>query len=239
MAGLANLCTHAVAKKTDSYQQDLYLHHYCTHIIASGIKTLFNNQYSTITTSYVHQLLFQSSPKFKCFSGNRWIAILNKQAATVPTVDISQLLSENRSNINTKIYCYTLCTRKCHRLNPTLIKHPQWNTFWCSFQYITCFRYGGNAKVVHFLGKTKPWSYTFDPKGKQITGSAHEATIHPTFLLDWWTLYSSTVVPMLQEQYGDQPFHSGCVEVNIRFVAFIYTVVYSWRGKRPNWKCTF
>lgn len=75
-------------------------------------------------------------------------------------------------------------------------------------------RYGGNAKVVHFLGKTKPWNFTYDPKAKQIGGSVHEATTHPTFLLDWWSLYSSEVVPMLQEQYGDQPFHSGCVEVS-------------------------
>lgn len=80
--------------------------------------------------------------------------------------------------------------------------------------FMAYFRYGGNAKVVHFLGKTKPWSYTFDPKAKQITGSVEKATTHPTFLLDWWSLYSSAVVPMLQEQYGDKPFHSGCVEVS-------------------------
>ncbi|KAM9337598.1 glycogenin-1b isoform 2-T2 [Symphorus nematophorus] len=81
------------------------------------------------------------------------------------------------------------------------------------YTYLPAFKqYGGNAKVVHFLGKTKPWSYTFDPKAKQIAGSVHEATAHPSFLLDWWTLYSSCVVPMLQEQYGDRPFHSGCVE---------------------------
>lgn len=76
------------------------------------------------------------------------------------------------------------------------------------------FRFGGNAKVIHFLGKTKPWSYTYDPKSKQITGSVQEATTHPSFLLDWWALYSSAVVPVLQEEFGDQPFHSGCVEVN-------------------------
>lgn len=68
--------------------------------------------------------------------------------------------------------------------------------------------------MVHFLGKTKPWNFTYDPKAKQIGGSVHEATTHPTFLLDWWSLYSSEVVPMLQDQYGDLPFHSGCVEVN-------------------------
>lgn len=79
---------------------------------------------------------------------------------------------------------------------------------------LTPFRYGGNAKVVHFLGKTKPWSYTFEPKAKRIAGSGQEAATHGTFLLDWWTLYSDTVVPMLQKQYGDQPFHSGCIEVS-------------------------
>ncbi|XP_053268045.1 glycogenin-1b isoform X1 [Pleuronectes platessa] len=81
------------------------------------------------------------------------------------------------------------------------------------YTYLPAFKqYGGNAKVVHFLGQTKPWSYTFDPKAKKITGSVNEATTHPTFLVDWWTLYSSAVVPMLKEQYGDKPFQSGCVE---------------------------
>jgi len=81
------------------------------------------------------------------------------------------------------------------------------------YTYLPAFKqYGGNAKVVHFLGKTKPWSYTFDPQAKQIVGNAQEATTHPTFLLDWWNLYSSAVVPMLQDQYGEKPFHSGFVE---------------------------
>ncbi|XP_026147665.1 glycogenin-1b isoform X1 [Mastacembelus armatus] len=83
------------------------------------------------------------------------------------------------------------------------------------YTYLPAFKqYGHNAKVVHFLGKTKPWSYTFDPKTKQLTGSVHEATAHPAFLLDWWNLYTSAVMPMLQEQYGEQPFQplSDCVE---------------------------
>lgn len=81
------------------------------------------------------------------------------------------------------------------------------------YTYLPAFKkYGGNAKVVHFLGKTKPWGYTYDPKAKRITGSVSEASTHSTFLLDWWSLYYNKVVPMLQKQYGDQPFHSGCVE---------------------------
>ncbi|CAB1350046.1 unnamed protein product [Coregonus sp. 'balchen'] len=81
------------------------------------------------------------------------------------------------------------------------------------YTYLPAFKqYGGNAKVVHFLGQTKPWSYTYDPETKRISGDMQEASTHPTFLLDWWMLYSSSVVPMMTEGYGDQPFHSGCVE---------------------------
>ncbi|CAG04268.1 unnamed protein product, partial [Tetraodon nigroviridis] len=81
------------------------------------------------------------------------------------------------------------------------------------YTYLPAFKqFGQNAKVVHFLGKTKPWSYTYDPKSKQISGDVLEAAMHPSFLLGWWELYSSAVVPVLQEQFGDQPFHSGCVE---------------------------
>lgn len=70
--------------------------------------------------------------------------------------------------------------------------------------------------MVHFLGKTKPWSYTYDPKSMRVSGNVSDAATHPSFLLDWWKLYSSAVVPALQEQFGDQPFHSGCVEVTER-----------------------
>ncbi|XP_028813634.1 glycogenin-1-like [Denticeps clupeoides] len=81
------------------------------------------------------------------------------------------------------------------------------------YTYTPAFKqYGGNAKVVHFLGKTKPWGYTFDPKQRRIRGDVQEASAHPSFLLEWWTIYSSLVVPMLQQEYGDQPFLSGCEE---------------------------
>uniref|UniRef100_A0A2I4AQ41 glycogenin glucosyltransferase n=1 Tax=Austrofundulus limnaeus TaxID=52670 RepID=A0A2I4AQ41_AUSLI len=81
------------------------------------------------------------------------------------------------------------------------------------YTYLPAFKqFGDNAKVVHFLGETKPWTYTFDPQTKQLCGGMQEAPTQPAFLLDWWTLYASAVVPMLQEQYGDKPFVSGCLE---------------------------
>lgn len=96
------------------------------------------------------------------------------------------------------------------------------------------FRFGQNAKVVHFLGKNKPWRYTYDPKSKRISGNVSDATAHPSFLLDWWKLYSSTVVPALQEQFGDQPFHSGCVEVSEQPSSFSRSLILLLPGQQQQ-----
>ncbi|XP_031440133.1 glycogenin-1b isoform X2 [Clupea harengus] len=81
------------------------------------------------------------------------------------------------------------------------------------YTYAPAFKqFGSNAKVVHFLGNTKPWSYTFDPKARSVRGDVQEASSNPSFLLEWWTVYASSVVPMMNREYGDQPFHSGCEE---------------------------
>ncbi|KAJ8376022.1 hypothetical protein SKAU_G00066020 [Synaphobranchus kaupii] len=80
------------------------------------------------------------------------------------------------------------------------------------YSYLPAFKqYGANAKVVHFLGKTKPWSYTYDTKRKSLKGDLQESSSHPTYLLMWWEIYSMTVLPMLFKEFGDQPFHTGCV----------------------------
>ncbi|XP_023661580.1 glycogenin-1-like [Paramormyrops kingsleyae] len=80
------------------------------------------------------------------------------------------------------------------------------------YSYLPAFKqYGSNAKVVHFLGKTKPWSYTYDTTGKRVVATVQESSTHPGFLLKWWDIYASTVAPLLVKLHGDQQFHSGCV----------------------------
>ncbi|KAF7708957.1 hypothetical protein HF521_018014 [Silurus meridionalis] len=75
------------------------------------------------------------------------------------------------------------------------------------YTYLPAFKqYGSNAKVVHFLGKTKPWSYTYDPNQRRVQGDVQEASSHPGYLLEWWSLYSSCVLPLKQQQeLADQP----------------------------------
>lgn len=73
-------------------------------------------------------------------------------------------------------------------------------------------RYGHNAKVVHFLGKAKPWHHSYDAQRGEVIGHGPSADPHqlqPDYLLSWWQLYSKSVVPLLQRAYGDAPFCSG------------------------------
>lgn len=86
----------------------------------------------------------------------------------------------------------------------------------CVFLAAACFhRYGHDAKVVHFLGKVKPWNLAYDAQRGKVKGHSPSSDVyqlHPDYLLMWWQLYSKDVLPLLQRAYGDTPFISGFVE---------------------------
>ncbi|XP_019486919.1 PREDICTED: glycogenin-1 isoform X1 [Hipposideros armiger] len=71
------------------------------------------------------------------------------------------------------------------------------------YSYLPAFKaFGANAKVVHFLGRTKPWNYAYDPKTKTVRSEPHDpTTTHPQFLHLWWDIFTSSVFPLLQ-QFG-------------------------------------
>lgn len=61
-------------------------------------------------------------------------------------------------------------------------------------------RFGTNAKVVHFLGRMKPWNYSYDFKAKTVKDDAHDPTmIHPEFLDMWWDTFVTNILPLLQQ----------------------------------------
>lgn len=81
---------------------------------------------------------------------------------------------------------------------------------------VCCYRYGHEAKVVHFLGKVKPWNYSYDTQRREVKGHSLPADLrqmNPDYLLMWWELYSKSVLPLLQQAYGDTPFNTGCTQV--------------------------
>ncbi|KGL92755.1 Glycogenin-1, partial [Charadrius vociferus] len=71
------------------------------------------------------------------------------------------------------------------------------------YSYLPAFKaFGANTKVVHFLGSTKPWNYTYDSRTKSIKGTMDDPKIvHPEFLNMWWDTYIANVLPLL-EQHG-------------------------------------
>lgn len=80
---------------------------------------------------------------------------------------------------------------------------------------LCCHRYGHDAKVVHFLGKVKPWHHSYDAQRGEVRGQSPDSCqLHPDYLLMWWQLYSTSVLPLLQRAYGDTPFNTGYTEVD-------------------------
>ncbi|XP_049641310.1 glycogenin-1 isoform X2 [Suncus etruscus] len=69
------------------------------------------------------------------------------------------------------------------------------------YSYLPAFKaFGANAKVVHFLGRIKPWNYTYDPKTKSVRSEGQDPTMaHPEFLQLWWNVFTSSVLPVLQQ----------------------------------------
>uniref|UniRef100_A0A673CFA0 glycogenin glucosyltransferase n=2 Tax=Sphaeramia orbicularis TaxID=375764 RepID=A0A673CFA0_9TELE len=82
------------------------------------------------------------------------------------------------------------------------------------YSYLPAFKqYGRDAKVVHFLGKVKPWSYSYNAQRGEVKGhSLSQDQLHPDYLLMWWQIYAKSVLPLLQKAYGDAPFDSGFAE---------------------------
>ncbi|XP_012731188.2 glycogenin-1a isoform X1 [Fundulus heteroclitus] len=87
------------------------------------------------------------------------------------------------------------------------------------YSYLPAFKqYGHDAKVVHFLGKVKPWNYSYDTQRGEVRGhsaSPDPCQMHPDYLLQWWQLYAASVLPLLQKAYGDAPFSTGFVEQRV------------------------
>ncbi|XP_053435319.1 glycogenin-2 isoform X2 [Nycticebus coucang] len=61
-------------------------------------------------------------------------------------------------------------------------------------------QFGSSAKVVHFLGATKPWNYKYNPQTGSVleqgpaSGCPHQAS----FLNLWWTIYQDRVLPLYE-----------------------------------------
>ncbi|MEE6469040.1 hypothetical protein FKM82_008477 [Ascaphus truei] len=89
------------------------------------------------------------------------------------------------------------------------------------YTYIPAFKqFGSEAKVVHFIGTPKPWNCKYSPQTRWIVEeeslSGHQ---HLSFLVLWWEIYISDILPLLAEPEkiegtnSQQQHHFGRIEL--------------------------
>ncbi|XP_053166874.1 glycogenin-1 isoform X2 [Hemicordylus capensis] len=93
------------------------------------------------------------------------------------------------------------------------------------YSYLPAFKaFGTNAKVVHFLGRMKPWNYTYDSKAKSVKEDAQDATmIHPEFLNMWWDTFVTNILPLLQQHGAIKDAATGVKALS----GLVYTLAFS------------
>ncbi|XP_041125978.1 glycogenin-1-like isoform X1 [Polyodon spathula] len=80
------------------------------------------------------------------------------------------------------------------------------------YSYLPAFKqYGAETKVVHFLGRVKPWNCRYDSKTKSVTGDSQDLSmLHPEFLNMWWDIFSMSMQPLLAEHGVVSHSEPGC-----------------------------
>ncbi|KAM5127263.1 glycogenin-2 [Callospermophilus lateralis] len=116
-----------------------------------------------------HQLLLQHATEHGSFDGADQ-GLLNSFFSDWPTADIHKHLP----------FIYNLTSNAAYTYSP-------------AFQ-----QFGSGAKVVHFLGSTKPWNCTYDPQTGSVSeqGAGSGPRQHVTFLNLWWRLFQEGARPL-------------------------------------------
>uniref|UniRef100_A0A8C0AGA5 glycogenin glucosyltransferase n=1 Tax=Bos mutus grunniens TaxID=30521 RepID=A0A8C0AGA5_BOSMU len=71
-----------------------------------------------------------------------------------------------------------------------------------TYTYSPAFKqFGSSAKVVHFLGSSKPWNYKYNPQtGSVLEEGSGRANQHQTsFLNQWWGIYHRSILPLCED----------------------------------------
>ncbi|XP_077891363.1 glycogenin-2 isoform X3 [Ictidomys tridecemlineatus] len=124
-----------------------------------------------------HQLLLQHATEHGSFDGADQ-GLLNSFFRDWPTADIHKHLP----------FIYNLTSNAAYTYSP-------------AFQ-----QFGSSAKVVHFLGSTKPWNCTYDPQTGSVSeqGAGSGPRQHVTFLNLWWRLFQEGARPLYPTSHAQE-----------------------------------
>ncbi|XP_066266655.1 glycogenin-1-like isoform X2 [Branchiostoma lanceolatum] len=73
------------------------------------------------------------------------------------------------------------------------------------YSYLPAFnRFGGDVKIVHFIGPIKPWHHQYDSRSGTVKPHPNQDSTlpphHMDFLQAWWDVFMNRVKPLLEGQ---------------------------------------
>jgi len=73
-----------------------------------------------------------------------------------------------------------------------------------TYTYLPAFKqFGGNAKLVHFLGAMKPWQHRYDSNSGTVYTAPGYQHLSP-YLNSWWAIYTRLVQPGVPDLVAQQ-----------------------------------
>nr|XP_054771498.1 glycogenin-1-like isoform X1 [Lytechinus pictus] len=73
-----------------------------------------------------------------------------------------------------------------------------------SYSYLPAFvRFGNEVRIVHFIGRTKPWMYRYNTHTGTITRPSDVDVTHDSIYVKiWWDVFMSKVKPRVEQEQG-------------------------------------
>eukprot|EP00057_Strongylocentrotus_purpuratus_P023849 XP_011678323.1 PREDICTED: glycogenin-1 isoform X2 [Strongylocentrotus purpuratus] len=73
-----------------------------------------------------------------------------------------------------------------------------------SYSYLPAFvRFGNEVRIVHFIGRTKPWMYRYNTQTGTISRPSDVDVTHDSIYVKmWWDVFMSKVKPRIEQEQG-------------------------------------
>lgn len=73
-----------------------------------------------------------------------------------------------------------------------------------SYSYVPAYRHFGNdVRIVHFIGSTKPWLYSYNVKTGYLQPPEGTTSQHNEELIKrWWSIFTSQIKPRIEQEQG-------------------------------------
>ncbi len=89
------------------------------------------------------------------------------------------------------------------------------------------YRYGLHAKIVHFLGGTKPWHLSYDPQAANESSLSNSSNNFQQFMNLWWVEYYTQKQQQVQKDDKNEDYvrvhsHQMCFLLLLLYMAIIH-----------------